>query len=295
MFWKKRGRAAPQEKPEKLEEPVEDRNGRYGPVHIEPDAERPATILEVAAELERRGTEVVELFKEITTDRGRAVLPIHLWWNERDFFIEIETRRWEESSVEKALSSAAVLRASDYSEAGLGLLSAYPTPEEVDFFFGKTPAAVFQIYLHGGSSGEPADHAENFIHTARRQWDTSLDYSQDSLPLAEELLTALLREATGPGATGTGRLTKGPSVLPALVKDLGCYLGEVITRNSNLNGAWSVSEGWGEDLVLEVDRFVLDPIGKARAFLDNGPEDSISFYARYVLRELNAVDPGEGD
>ncbi len=292
MFWKKRGRAAPQEKPE---EPVEDREDRYGPIRIEPDAERPATTLEVAAEFERRGAEVVELFKKITTDRGRAVFPIHVSWNERDFFVEIETRRWEKSSVEKALSSAAVLRTSDYSEAGLGLLSAYPAPGEVEFFFGKTPAAVFQVYLYGGSSGEPADRAENFIHTARRQWDTSLDYSKDSLPLAEELLTALLREATGPDAPGTGRPAKRPPILPALVEDLGCYLGEVITRNSNLTGAWSAAEGWGEDPVLEVDRFVLDPIGKARAFLDNGLEDSISFYARYALHELNAADPGSED
>ncbi|MGB3632833.1 MAG: hypothetical protein WA982_02205 [Rubrobacteraceae bacterium] len=280
MFWRRDGRATPQEEPEKGHE------ARYGPIHIEPDAERPATILEVAAELERRGAEVVELFKEISTDRGRAVFPIHLKWQQQDFFVEIETRRWGDSSVKKALDAAAVLRASDYAEAGLGLLSAYPAPEKVNFFFGKTPAAIFQIYLHGGSSGEPAEHAENFIQTARRQWDTRLDHSQDSLPLVEELLTALLRESSDPE-----RAAEEPPILDALVEDLGCYLGEVILRNSDLSGSWSASEGWGEDLVLEVGEFVLDPIGKARAFLDNGHEDSIAYYARYALQELAAVSP----
>lgn len=278
MFWRRDGRATPQEKPE------EGRDARYGPIHIEPDAERPATILQVAAELERRGAEVVELFKEISTDRGRAVFPIHLQWQQQDFFVEIETRRWGGSTVRKALESAAVLRASDYSEAGLGLLSAYPVPEEVDFFFGKTPAAIFQIYLYGGSSGQPAEHAENFIHTARQQWDTHLDYNQGSLPLVEELLTTSLKESPDPDSSA-----EEPPILGALVEDLGCYLGEVILYSTNLSGSWTRSEGWGEDLVLEVDEFVLDPIGKVRAFLTNGSEDSISYYARYVLQELGSA------
>lgn len=280
MFWKKGGRVAPQEKPE------EDRESRHGPIHIEPDAERPATILEVAAELERRGAEVVELFKEITTDRGRAVFPIHLQWQQRDFFVEIETRRWSASSEKKALDAAAVLRRSDYPEAGLGLLSAYPAPEKVDFFFGKTPAALFQLDLYGGSTGEPKEKAENFIQAARRQWDAKLDYSQDSLLRVEELLTVSLEESPDPDRPG-----EEPPILGALVECLGCYLGEFILRNSSLSGSWNSAEDWGENLVLEVDEFTLDPVGKARAFLDNGPEDSIAYYARYVLQELGEDSP----
>ncbi len=283
MFWRKEGRANPQEKPDEV------REARHGPIHIEPDAERPATILEVAAELERRGAEVVELFKEISTDRGRAVFPIHLKWQQQDFFVEIETRRWTKSTVDKALNSAAVLRRSQYAEAGLGLLTAYSAPEQVDFFFGKTPAALFQINLYGRRPGKPAELTEEFIRTALRQWDTRLDYSQDSLPLVEELLTASLKDAPDPDWP-----RDEPPILHVLVVALGCYLGEVILHNSNLAGSWTNSKGWGENLVLEVDEFVLDPIGKARAFLDNGPEDSISYYARYVLQELGAVSPGSG-
>ena len=283
MFWRRGGHATPQEKPEKGKET------QYGPIHIEPDAERPATILEVAAELERRGAEVVELFKEIEADTGRAVFPVHLQWQGRDFFVEIETRRWTKSTVDKAMNSAAVLRRSQYAEAGLGLLTAYTAPEQVGFFFGKTPAALFQIDLYGRKPGEPAELAEEFIQTALRHWDTGLDYSQDSLPLVEELLTASLKDAPDPDWAH-----EEPPILHVLMVALGCYLGEVILHNSNLSGSWTSSEDWGENLVLEVGEFVLDPIGKARAFLDNGPEDSIAYYARYVHRELGAASPTSG-
>lgn len=278
MFWRKGGRATPQKKPEN------DREEQYGPIQVKPDAERPATILEVAAELERRGAEVVELFKEIEAGAGRAVFPIHLRWQGQDFFIEIETRPWRASTMEKMLDSAAVLRRSDYAEAGLSLLSAYPVPEKINFFFGRTPAALFQIDLYGGRDREPSDLAEEFIQTAHRQWDTRLDYSRDSLPLVEELLTASLKQAPDPDWPH-----KEPPILVVLVEGLGCYLGEVIRRNTRLSGTWTSAEGWGEVLVLELDDFVLDPIGKARAFVDNGPDDSVDYYARYVLQELETA------
>jgi hypothetical protein len=38
--------------------------------------------------------------------------------------------------------------------------------------------------------------------------------------------------------------------------------------------------------VIEAGWLVLDPIGKSRAFLLEGAEDSIAFYANYVLEQL---------
>jgi hypothetical protein len=38
--------------------------------------------------------------------------------------------------------------------------------------------------------------------------------------------------------------------------------------------------------VVEVRDFALDPVGKARAFLNEGPEESLAFYATYVLELL---------
>ena len=39
--------------------------------------------------------------------------------------------------------------------------------------------------------------------------------------------------------------------------------------------------------MVELEGFVLDPIGKSRAFLREGQEDSVAFYADYVLEQLN--------
>src|SRR5918997_6710872 len=70
MFWRDGG-----ETPEPREEGREERSG---PIEIQRDAPRPATILRVAGELEERGGRILELFKEIESPLGRVVLPIYL-------------------------------------------------------------------------------------------------------------------------------------------------------------------------------------------------------------------------
>lgn len=277
MFWKRSGRGSPEQESE------EGRASRPGPIQIERDAERPATILRVAGELEGRGAEIVELFKEIQTRQGRAVLPIHLRWQEQDFFVEIETRPWKSTSVEKALNTAAVLRGSEYTEAGLGLLSAYPVPEEVNFFFGRSLAALLQLDLYAGRHESPEVRAALFVESAQRHWETKLDYELNCLPLVEELLTGSLLENRDSGSKPTR--DEFP-ILGTLAGGLGCYVGEVIRRNAGVAGAWTNPETADEDSLLELGDFVLDPIGNARAFLKNGPEDSVAYYAGYVLRQL---------
>jgi hypothetical protein len=42
-----------------------------------------------------------------------------------------------------------------------------------------------------------------------------------------------------------------------------------------------------------VGDFALDPVGKARAFLNEGPEESLAFYATYVLDLLHEGEPPE--
>ncbi len=276
MFWKKSGRGSPEQGPE-------EGRTRLGPIQIERDAERPATILRVAGELENRGAEIVELFKELQTTQGRAVLPIHLLWQEQDFFVEIETRPWKSTNVEKALDTAAVLRSSEYAEAGLGLLSAYPVPEEVNFFYSRTPVALLQLDLYAGKPESPEDRASQFVESVRRHWETKLDYELDCLPLLEELLSGSLHENTG---TGSEPAQGKPPILGSLAEGLGCYVGEVIRRNAGASSVWANPEEEKGDVLLELDDFVLDPIGNARAFLENGSEDSVAYYAGYVLRQL---------
>jgi hypothetical protein len=80
---------------------------------------------------------------------------------------------------------------------------------------------------------------------------------------------------------------EAPPILDALVVGLGCFVGEIIRRNVHSGGTWRSEESWGEGPVIEAGWLVLDPIGKARAFLLEGSEDSIAFYAEYVLEQLN--------
>jgi hypothetical protein len=271
------------------EESVEGEEERTGPIEIARDAPRPATILRVASELEERGGEIQELFKEIHCPWGQVVLPIHLLQQGQNFFVEVETGPWDPRAVEGAINKAAVLRSSEHAEAGLEILSAYPVPKEVGFFFGRSPAALFQLALVRVSLDDPEGSAALFRNVASRQWGVDLDYETGYLPLVEELLMAALDEE------------ENPPILDALVYGVGCFLGETIRRTAGLSSSWRADEEWGEGQVIELEGFTLDPIGKSRALLHEGPEDSVAFYADYVLEQLNgdsggekAPDPAEG-
>lgn len=257
-------------------EPGEEvRSEEAGPIVIEPDAARPATILRVAGELEERGGEIVELFKEVRSPDGQIVLPIHLHSDGREVFVEVETRPWDETLVEETLNKVVVLRGSDHAGAALVILSAYPVPEEVEFLCGLSPAATLQLDLLPVNLERPADCARLFCETASRRWDVDLGYETGYLPLVEQLLIAVLEGEDG------------APVLDALVEGLGCFVGETIRRNAGgALGTWLPPEDWSEGPVLEIEHLALDPVGKARAFLEKGAEDSIAFYADYVLEEL---------
>jgi hypothetical protein len=275
MFWIRGG--------ETPEEGVEAEGERTGPIEIERDAPRPATILRVANELEERGGEIQELFKEIRCPWRQVVLPIHLLDGGRSYFVEVQTGPWDAQAVEEAINKAAVLRNSEHAEAGLGILSAYPVPQEVEFFFGRSPAALFQLDLVRASLAEPEGAAALFREVASRHWGMDLDYDTGYLPLVEELLMAALDE------------DENPPILDALVAGLGCFVGETIRRNAGVPGSWRTDHDWGEGPVVELGELVLDPIGKSRAFLREGPEDSVAFYAAYVLEQLNGDPAGEED
>lgn len=239
-------------------------------------APRPATILKVADELERRGGEVLELFREVQSPVGRAVFPIHLRGMGGEYFVEVETGSWEPQIVRGVLARAAVLRSSASSGGELRVLGAYPVPQEVRFLARKVPAALLQLDLISLSAAEPEDAAESFRLSAGRRWGTELEYSVEYLPLAEELLLAAF------DADEEGRR---PPVLDGLVRGLGSFLGETIRRSATVLLMWREDEEWGD--VLENGDLTLDPLGKSRAFLENGAEDSIAFYARFVLGELS--------
>jgi len=250
-----------------------------GPLRIEPDAPRPATILRVAGELEERGGEILELFKEIRSPLGRAVLPIHLLRDEEMFFVEVATEPWDERGVREVAGRIAALRNSDEAEARVELLSAYPVPEDLLFLCGRSPSALLQLDLLRVRVDRPEEAAGLFREVASRHWGLDLDFGPDYLPLVEDLLMAALVDEDYEGRT---------PVTEGLVGGVGCFLGEVIRRNAGLGAAWKPPETWGEGPVVEVRGLALDPVGKARAFLDEGPEESLAFYADYVLKVIEA-------
>ena len=229
--------------------------------------------------MRRCGEEVVELFKEISPPAGKAVLPIYLRRDGEKVFVEVETGPWEGRTVEGVLRIAAVLRGSEHSDATLEVLGAYPVPEEVSYFCGRSPAALFQLDLVPYDDLEnPGACAESFRSAAERHWDLKLDYDPGELPLVEELLLAAFEDAES-GA-------RAP-VLDALVHGLGCYIGETVRRHAAPQGSWRPAMVWGEGVVLEFPGLDADPIGEARAFLESGTEDSVAYYVTYALEELN--------
>src|SRR5215217_3378988 len=222
--------------------------GPVGPIRLERDAPRPATILKVATELEGRGAEIRELFKEIRAPWGEVALPIHLVRGGRDFFVEVETAPWDPRTTEEAVNKAAVLRGSDHADAELEILSAYPVPREVEFFFGRSPAALLQLALVRVAADRPEEAAALFREAASLKWGVDLEYEPEYLPLVEELLMSALDE------------DEAPPILDTLVVGLGCFVGETIRRNAGSPGTWRPSEDWGEGPVVEVGWLVLDPI-----------------------------------
>ncbi|CAN5151205.1 hypothetical protein BH24ACT17_BH24ACT17_11700 [soil metagenome] len=269
MIWRD-GEATPEEVVAEASEEHTD------PIKIARDAARPATILRVAGELEERGGKILELFKEIESPLGRVVLPIYLRQDERDFFVEVATGPWDDRKAGEALDKAAILRSSEHAEAGLEILSGYPVPPEVEYFFGTSPAALLQLDLARLTLDRPEVCAGLFREVGSNHWGVDLDYEPGYLPLVEELLIAALE---GDEAQNSPPLSSG------LVAGLGCFLGETIRRNVSPPGVWLPTERWGEGPVVEIGEIVLDPVGKARAFLEYGPEESLAFYVEYVLEQ----------
>ena len=269
MFWRGEGEAPDESVKRAAKE-------HKGPIQIERDAPRPATILRVAGELEERGGKILELFKEVESPLGRVVLPIYLRQDDREFFVEVETGPWDGRRSVEAVDRAAILRSSEHAEAGLEILSGYPVPPEVEFYFGTSPAALLQLDLARLTTDRPEVSAGLFREVGSNHWGVDLDYEPGFLPLIEELLIAALE-----GDEAQDR----PPLSDGLVAGLGCFLGETIRRNVSPPGVWRQPDAWGEGPVVEIGDLVLDPVGKAKAFLEHGPEESLAFYAEYVLEQ----------
>ena len=299
MFWRRNRRedSDPPEPPES--EGTETSPENAEPMEIERNAPRPPTILQVAGHYEGQGARIIELFKEIQSPRGQTVLPIYLENESGETFVEVETGPWSDEAVDAALKAVAVLRSSEHADTEVEILSAYPVPADVMFFYSRAPAALFQLALLDGDVEHPEEFAETFRRAAAENWGIDLDYEVETLPLIEELLMAALNdkpEESSADASVEDAPVEDAPVLQELVHGLGCYVGEVIRHNAPEAGNWIPASDWSDEAaVLEVAHFDLDPLGKARAFILEGPEDSTAFYAEYVLRELRETDENDSE
>ena len=274
MFWR-----SEEEEPKIPEEGPQD--AARGPIRIEPDAPRPATILRVAGDLEERGGDILELFKEIQSPLGRAVLPIHLLKDEEAFFVEVATAPWDDRTEREVAGRLAALRNSEHAEARVEILSAYPVPDKVRFLCGRSPSALLQLDLIRLRPDRPEEAAGLFREVAGGHWGVDLDFEPGYLPLVEDLLMAAV-------ADDDGRHTP---ISDSLISGVGSFLGETIRRNAGLGASWRPAEPWSEGPIVEAKGIALDPFGKARAFLNGGPDESLSFYTEYVLEVLEAQEP----
>ncbi|MGI8650605.1 MAG: hypothetical protein ACR2KW_09545 [Rubrobacter sp.] len=242
--------------------------------NIARDAPRPATILRVADALEYQGGQVLELFREVESPVGNAVFPIHLTRSGREFFIEVETGLWTPQVIKSVIRRMGVLRASEGGiEKEVLILSSYPVPDEATFFTGTSPGALLQLSLVNTAPEDAKQAAEDFLSAARHYWMDDLDYGTQYLPVMEEFVLVL-------GET---------PMLDEVAYSLGTYLGETIRRALSESGTmalWS-RENRRSETLLTLEDYELDPVGKARAFIENGDRDSIAFYAGYVLREVS--------
>jgi len=175
-------------------------------IHIERDAPRAAAISRAAEDLNERGERVIELFEEVESPGGRAVMQIHARRRDgNDAFFEVETGPWDEDTIAGVLGAAAVLRASRYADAHFEVLGAYPVPPEVRFFSGASPAALFQLDLVLRGARDAPGSAASFVEAANRHWVLTLDYAPEGLPLGEDLIVAALTEGAKMRSSTRGR------------------------------------------------------------------------------------------
>lgn len=253
---------------------------RNAPVHVDPGVSRPAAILRVAEDLERRGAKVLDLFEKVESPRGEATLPIY-YFDGEECFAEVEAGPWDAAATDRVLMAAAVLRGSERAGARMDLFGAHPVPENLRFFASRAPAALLQVDLFYPEDTSPEALAEHFKVAASSRWGVDLDYDPGCLPLTEHLLLAVLDD--------DGLLGRTVPVSEPLIRGVGCYVGELARRkaeSSGVPGGWRRESGRDEHL-LQLGGIILDPIVKAGDFLRRGEEVSI---ARYVSRALEVLD-----
>lgn len=127
-----------------------------------------------------------------------------------------------------------------------------------------------------------AAYSEDALGIAK-QMGISLDYSEDSLKILDEIL-----ENYHLGLPkGIKKLfSRGPSKkdLVQMSNTWGGYLGEVIRKN--IGGEWGMSENFADAISLTINDTEIFPPAKVNKRIINGKEDEICFYYQVLKEEL---------
>jgi hypothetical protein len=133
------------------------------------------------------------------------------------------------------------------------------------------------MQTHESVAAMTGAYAEQAVEKAR-EFDTQLDYSENSLMEVEMILAQLARDAQGEAASAD---TVGETC-----KIWGSYLGEVVRRR--FGGEWSVETYPGKQfatLTLSIGGNKLFPTMKVHRRLTQGEDDNVwSFYKMIKAR-----------
>ena len=125
-------------------------------------------------------------------------------------------------------------------------------------------------------------YAEDAVDFARRNFEVSLGYSNESIERVEGI-AARLYDAKLKGLLGK-IFRKGPSDDQAqgICKALGGYIGEVYRRSKG--GDWAINQEFQAIGILAGETWIFPP-AKVFKRLTNGAEDDLWFYFRVMLKE----------
>lgn len=136
------------------------------------------------------------------------------------------------------------------------------------------------LKLHHPPDAEHAPaHAQVFVDTVREVDMIDLDYSIDSLKFLDAFGDDLGREV-------------GSDEMAETFFTAGCYLGEVLVRN--LDCRWVDFDEKARNVlgmpfgVQAPGGALWNPIGKVFKLVDNGLEDSVSYFASVVAAQNNS-------
>jgi len=136
---------------------------------------------------------------------------------------------------------------------------------------------------HDSVSGMAGAYAEQAVVIAR-EFNTKLDYSENSLMELEAIISQLALELPAGGAPG--------DELAEMCKMWGSYLGEVVRRR--FGGDWSIDTYPGKQfatLTLTVAGNKLFPSMKVHRRLTEGENDNLWTFYKMVKAKLEAL-PG---